>query len=55
MSNLWKQIKTIFSKSEEASEPSLQQTVQQISKDTNEPVIKKLKKQVSYRTNPTYR
>lgn len=55
MSNLWKQFKNIFSKTEESFRTSSAQTIEAISENSQEPTIKKLKRQVSYRKDPKFR
>ena len=55
MSNLWKQIKSIFSQPQESFRTSSAQTIEAISENSQEPTIKKLKRQVSYRKDPKFR
>jgi hypothetical protein len=55
MSNLWKQFKNIFSKTEESFRTSSAQTIEAISENSQEPTIKKLKRQISYRKDPKFR
>jgi hypothetical protein len=55
MSNLWKQFKNIFSKTEESLRTSSAQNIEAISENSQEPTIKKLKRQISYRKDPKFR
>lgn len=47
MSNLWKQIKNIFSQHRESLTAKLEETIQPILEEPTEPVIKRIKRQVS--------